>query len=172
MADEKLVAFAKLDGYMAATAGRSTSEFRAALLALMPSPTSTPSASVAQWIRQNSTGSWPNPVRDANTNGRVYVALYDATRLPVYNDGLRVGDLLIANTGMRVATLVPSVGAATWMNVASGDGTPPPDPTPGDTSTPAATSRPFALLGSTGTWSSPVGVTLVQALSDGTTSTV
>ena len=170
MADEKLVAFAKLDQYMAEQARAGTSAFRQALSALMPAATSTPSASVTQWVRQASAGTWPNPVRDANVNGRVYVALYDASRLPGYNDGLRAGDALVSAQGWQIATLVPSSAPATWVTVAGGGGTTTPTtPTPGtpdDTSTPSPTSRPFALLGSTGTWSSPAGVTLTQSISD------
>ena len=48
---EKLVAFAKLDQYMADRANLGSSQFRAALQGLLPSSTATPSASVAQVVQ-------------------------------------------------------------------------------------------------------------------------
>ena len=163
---EKLVAFAKLDQYMADRANLGSSQFRAALQGLLPSSTATPSASVAQVVQQRADGTFPNPVRDANVAGRIWVATVNGALLPGYADGLRTGDIAVTAAGWRAATNVPATSPATWVNI--GAPTDPGNPgTPGDTSTPSSTSRPFALLGSTGQWASPTGVTLVQALSDG-----
>lgn len=174
-APQKLVAFAKLDQYMADQANTGTSAFRSALQGLLPASTASPSASVAQIVQQRADGSWPNPVRDANVAGRIWVATVNAALLPGYTAGLRTGDLAVTTAGWRAATNVPVSSAATWVSIAGTGGTPdvPTDPgTPGDTSTPSATSRPYAQLGSSGLWSSPSGVSLVQALSDGSTSSV
>ena len=81
---EKLVAFAKLDQYMADRANLGSSQFRAALQGLLPSSTATPSASVAQVVQQRADGSFPNPVRDANVAGRIWVATVNGALLPGY----------------------------------------------------------------------------------------
>ena len=165
---EKLVAFAKLDQYMADRANLGSSQFRAALQGLLPQSSATPSASVAQIVQQRADGTFPNPVRDANVAGRIWVATVNGALLPGYADGLRTGDIAVTAAGWRAATNAPATSPATWVNIAGGTPTDPGTPgTPGDTSTPSSTSRPFALLGSTGQWASPTGVTLVQALSDG-----
>ena len=53
---EKLVAFAKLDQYMADRANLGSSQFRAALQGLLPQSSATPSASVAQIVQQRADG--------------------------------------------------------------------------------------------------------------------
>ena len=170
MPDEKVITERKADAVLAGFIGSSTSATRAALNAVLPKASGgTTSTALTQWVRQNSTGSWPNPVRDANISGRVYVGTVDAGRPPTASDGLTTGDAWWSPTGIRVATAVPFNGNVTWTLIgAGGTGTTgPTTPTdPGDTSTPSATSRPFALLATTGNWSSTAGKSLVESLSD------
>ena len=173
MASEKLIRASQVDAELAKNIVDTTSLTRTALAQVLPASAGS-SASVAQFVKQTTGGSWPNPVRDSSVGGRIYVALVDASKRPTLANGLTTGDVLFTPAGVLVATFVPSVGAAQWQTwTGSGTGTTDPGTpgTPGDTSTPSATSTPFALLSSTGTWSTPAGTTLVQALSDTSAST-
>lgn len=169
MAAERLIRAVKVDEELARHIVDNTSLTRAALNGVLPKTTAAP-ASIGQWVTQRVDGSWRNPVRDDTVGGRIYVGYVD-TRAPVGTDGLQAGDIHICETGVRIATFVPATGQAQWKTVQTpGGGGTPTDPTtptvPGDTSAAAPTARPYALLASTGTWSSPAGTTLVQALSE------
>lgn len=180
MADEKLITERGADAAFAALVGSSMSQTRAAILAALPKTAGAASTSLAQYVWQNSTGTWPNPVRDSNVAGRMYVGLAVATP-PTAANGLRAGDMWVSREGTRVASSVPAVGSPVWVAVAGpGTGTPttptdpgtpttPTDPgptTPPPTETPVATSRPRSVTAIDGVWSTTGGTTLAQALSD------
>lgn len=167
--DPYLITRAQADGYLAGRIRDAGSLTRAAIDAILPKGGSAV-AYGAQFVKQAPSGSWPNPVRDSSTGGRIFLGS-DASRPPAYADGLVSGDVWVSPAGVRVANVVPTMGAASWTVVTTGTGTTT-DPgtttptTPGDNSSPSPTSRPYALLGSTGVWSTTTGVSLIQALSD------
>lgn len=178
MPDERIITLGQADSAFAGLVSSSSSVTRSTLDSILPKgDSSLPSTSVAQLVKQRVDGSWPNPVRDSDVSGRIYMGVSADGRAPAAGDGLMVGDAWWSLTGVRIATAVPTSAAATWAVVGmSGGGTDPgtggggdpttPPPATGDTSTPSATSRPFALLATTGVWRSTGGTTIAQALSD------
>ena len=181
MPDEKVITERKADVTLAGFIGSSTSATRTALNAILPKGGGTTSTALTQWVRQSPTGEWTNPVRDSNIAGRIYVGFAVADRPPTASDGLVAGDSWWSTAGVRIAASVPINGSATWTFVGGqpgtttpttpGDTTPPgggggTTPAPGDTSTPSATSRPYALLGTSGAWTSTAGKSIVESLSD------
>lgn len=172
---EQLITVRQADAAFARYLTTTGTQTRTALDALIPKGSGAiPSTSVAQIVRQRGDGSWGNPVRNADVAGRIYVAAVDSSRTPKLPDGVQPSDVLVSRTGIYLAAVTATT--VTWEIVASGSspGTPPTDPggttptptIPGDTSTPSPTSRPYALLGTSGTWTTTGGSTLVQALSD------
>lgn len=171
MVDEKLITERKADAAFAGFLRSTTSETRQSLDAILPRGTGAlPTTSVPQFVRQNRDGSWPNPVTDANVNGRIWVGLHDSTKRPTFASGVREGDVLAARDGVFIAGASTVTGAATWTPVASGTGTTPTDPTdptdPVDPTPASPTSRPQSVIGTTGVWTTTGGSTLVTALSD------
>lgn len=185
MADDvKVIRADRVDQVMASEIADQTSLTRAALAAVLPKAGTTVPSGIVTSVQQRSDKTWPAPVR-ADSDGIRIFRSPDLTGPPNSSYGLRMHDWWVTDTnGIQVATYVPSVGAATWRQIANlGTGSPgtvipDPDPTdpgtpdPGtppassDTSSPSPTSRPYALLGSTGTWTTTGGTTLIQALSD------
>lgn len=176
---EKMVRETQVDALMASLATTQSSAFRTALNGLLPKAGTTIPSGLTQSVVQRSDGTWPNPVRDATAGIRIYASISGQPVAPTYVDGLRVGDWWVTSAGLRIASVVPqsTAVAPSWMNVAAtpttgGGGTTTPtdpgttNPPAGDTSTPSPTSRPYAMLGSTGVWTTNAGTTLVQALSD------
>lgn len=171
-----------VDARMAQEATDGTSLFRAALARIMPSGSSIVPRGAMTSVVQQSDGSWPNPARDATQGSRIYFSPLASGRAPAVADGLVVGDVWVSQTVFQWCTAI-AAGKPSWTTIGgTGDTTPPPgggdtDPgtTPGtpvaDTSTPSPTVRPFAVLLQDGTWSTPAGVTLAAALSDGDTLT-
>ena len=184
MADDvKVIRADRVDQVMASEIADQTSLTRAALAAVLPKAGTTVPAGIVTSVRQRSDKTWPAPVR-ADSDGLRLFHSPDLTGPPNSSYGLRMHDWWVTDTnGIQVATYVPSVGAATWRQIANlgtgtgvvtpdpgtpDPGTPDPGTTPvtSDPSTPAAFVRPYALLGSTGTWITDTGVNLTTALND------
>lgn len=175
-----------VDARMAREATDSTSLFRAALARIMPSGSSIVPRGAMTSVVQASDGSWPNPVRDATQGSRIYFSPLASGRAPAVADGLVVGDVWVSQSVFQWCTAI-AAGKPSWTTIGGSGGgtqtptdpgTTPTDPGGGgvtppaaDTSTPSPTVRPFAVLLQDGTWSTPAGVTLAAALSDGDTLT-
>ena len=114
MADEKLLTERTADSYIAARVADTSSLTRQRLTEILPKAGGTTSTALAQIVRQTGSGSWPNPVRDANISGRIFIGDADATRPPTYGDGLRAGaeqgELAHVQVA-RHATMVPRAAA-------------------------------------------------------------
>ena len=168
-----------VDARMAQEATDGTSLFRAALARIMPSGSSIVPRGAMTSVVQQSDGSWPNPARDATQGSRIYFSPLASGRAPAVADGLTIGDVWVSQTVFQWCTAI-AAGRPSWTTIGgtpggggTDPGTTPTDPgTPAaDTSTPSPTVRPFAVLLQDGTWSTPAGVTLAAALSDGDTLT-